>query len=90
MKKAEIKAGGIYVAKVSGKLTSVRVDAINESSFSSRTIYAVMNLKTGRKITFRSAMRFRAPATIGSPASVGCVDPQSGTPDTGFNNRHED
>lgn len=66
MKKDEIKVGGHYVAKVSGKLTTVRVDAIRETSaanYSWRTNngfrYDVTNLKTGRKTTFKSAAKFR-------------------------------
>lgn len=68
MKANEIKVGGIYVAKVSGKLTEVRVDEIRERpGFRSggkkirqdRTVYGVTNLKTGRTTTFESAMKFR-------------------------------
>lgn len=70
MKKAEIKVGGVYCAKVSGKLTEVRVDAITEhEGYQQRgyggrkvgggTRYAVTNLKTGRQTAFRSATKFR-------------------------------
>ncbi len=68
MKKSEIQVGGHYVAKVSGRLVTVRVDAIREynPSFShsyrslrSSTSYDVTNLTTGRKTTFRSAAKFR-------------------------------
>ena len=68
MKKHEIKAGCIYVAKVSGKLTTVRVDAIRDDgvhiriggrSTLSGTRYDVTNLATGRRTTFRSAAKFR-------------------------------
>lgn len=59
MKKNEIKVGGRYKAKVNGNLVTVRVDAINESGFDDRTTYAVTNLATGRKTTFRSAAKFR-------------------------------
>lgn len=72
MKKAQIKVGGIYVAKVSGKLTRVRVDAIRDVSrqrgydyagklvYVDSQVYDVTNLATGRKTTFRSASKFRS------------------------------
>lgn len=70
MKKAEIKVGGKYLAKVNNKLTTVRVDEIEKVYVKSYvvggrrdkevTIYAVTNLTTGRKTTFRSAAKFRS------------------------------
>lgn len=68
MKKAEIKVGGYYRAKVSGNLVTVRVDAIREvpgwvsgtRSSSHQSVYDVTNLKTGCKTTFRSAAKFRS------------------------------
>ena len=76
MKKAEIKVGGVYIAKVSGKLTTVRVDAIQTVTKQSRnylgnatykdsTAYDVTNLRTGRTTTFRSAAKFRSEAKSG-------------------------
>lgn len=71
MKKNEIRVGGVYVAKVSGKLTKVRVDSISEvegfrashlSGMRSRrdsTSYSVTNLTTKRTTSFRSASKFR-------------------------------
>lgn len=71
MKKNDIKVGGLYVARVGANITTVRVDAIREiegrSSGTSywakttpaTTVYDVTNIKTGRKTTFRSAMKFR-------------------------------
>lgn len=59
MKKAEIKVGGHYTAKVSGKLTTVRVDKIDATAMDP---YRVTNLATGRKVAFRSAMKFRSEA----------------------------
>ena len=64
MKASEIKVGCVYLAKVSGKLTNVRVDAIKEV-YSSRARgtwrdwYTVTNLATGRRTTFRSPQKFR-------------------------------
>ena len=73
MKKSEIKVGGLYRAKVSNNLVTVRVDAIREEGSRVRpqstaranysrinTYYDVTNLSTGRKTTFRSAMKFRS------------------------------
>lgn len=60
MKANEIKVGGVYVARVSGRLTEVRVDAIRENAFGQRLVYDVTNLATGRRTTFRSAAKFRS------------------------------
>lgn len=62
MKAKEIKKGGLYTAKVSGKLVTVRVDEIRVRSGFKKdtTVYDVTNLSTGRKTTFRSAMKFRS------------------------------
>ena len=76
MKKSEIKVGGYYTAKVNGKLVTVLVDSINESPLnrqssggSSSLRYEVTNLSTNRKTTFRSAAKFRSPATTLCPPS---------------------
>lgn len=65
MRKSEIKVGGIYWAKVNGKVTKVKVDDIRESDTGDGqgkywTAYDVTNLSTGRKTTFRSAAKFRS------------------------------
>lgn len=49
MKKSEIIVGGHYIARVSNKFVTVRVDTIRETD-----TYVVTNLTTGRKTTFRS------------------------------------
>ena len=63
MKLKDIEIGGRYVAKVSGKLTTVRVVEIREaSSYGStrtRTIIEAVNEATGRRITLRSPQRLR-------------------------------
>lgn len=61
MKKSEIKVGGIYTARVGGKYTTVRVDAIRECSGWERDVtrYDCTNLTTNRKVMFRSAAKFR-------------------------------
>ena len=77
MKAKDIVLGGKYVAKVSGKLTTVRVDAIREvshyagtsygsaSKYREQTVYDVTNLTTGRKTVFRSAAKFQR--VVGDP-----------------------
>ena len=74
MKAKEITVGGKYVARISGELTTVRVNQIRdwESSLRSgghgKTLYDVTNLSTGRKTTFRSAAKFRSIA--GDPSGA--------------------
>lgn len=62
MKKIDIQVGGHYKAKVSGKVTTVRVDAIRQADSwntgRNLTRYDITNLTTGRKTTFRSAQKF--------------------------------
>lgn len=65
MKIADVQVGGRYVAKVSGVLTTVRVLAMREASAfngASRSVIDVVNERTGRRTTFRSAARLRRPA----------------------------
>jgi len=68
MKIAEINIGQRYIAKVSGTLTTVRVLAIREvpgawaasgTSVRGRQVIDVVNERTGRRLTFRSAARLR-------------------------------
>jgi hypothetical protein len=71
MKQNEIQIDKLYVAKVNGKLTKVKVNTIRvhaKTAYSqSRTIYDVTNIKTGRSTSFRSASKFRALARGESP-----------------------
>jgi len=64
MLKAQINVGGRYIAKVSNKLTIVRVTNIREVNTPtykrSGISYDVINESTGRKTTFRSAAKFRS------------------------------
>ena len=62
MKKAEVEVGGVYLAKVSGVLTLVKIEGETRSSGlrSTRTWWRATNLKTKREITIRSATRLRA------------------------------
>ena len=66
MTKDQIQVGGLYTAKVSGRLTTGRVLAIREVPPSWRdgrweTRIDVVNMVTGRKLTFRSAATPRTP-----------------------------
>lgn len=67
MKIADINIGQRYIAKVSGSLTTVRVLAIREAwaasgnSVRGRQVIDVVNERTGRRLTFRSAARLRRP-----------------------------
>ena len=75
MKRAEVVVGGTYVAKVSGKLVSVRITHDRGTHF--RTVYnqpsrdrevhdgwVAVNVTTGRIVTIKSAQRLRGPATV--------------------------
>ena len=70
MKANEIEQGGYYEAKISGQIVTVRVDEIGtrlkssyspyrDASPSMRKVYYVTNLRTGRKLMFKSAQKFR-------------------------------
>lgn len=61
MKAKEIKVDTLYRAKVNGKLVTVRVEAIRRMART--TYYDVTNLTTGRRTSFRSAMKFRSLTT---------------------------
>ena len=58
MKANEIKEGGIYYAKVNNRLVEVKVKEIKRS-WDNRSRYKVVNLKTNRVTTFRSAAKFQ-------------------------------
>lgn len=69
MKLDDIQIGGRYIAKVSGRLVTVRVIQIRKvpsPSWSSRsawrTLIEATNEATGRTITIRSPQRLRAAA----------------------------
>jgi len=58
MKKADIKIGGIYAAKVTGQVVPVCLDAENANGGWDAT-----NLRTQKKIRVKSAQRLRGPVT---------------------------
>lgn len=69
MVRSDIRRGGVYFAKVSGKVVRVRVDLIRENPGNSRQrssiTYYVTNLVTNRRTMFKSASKFRAEAPSG-------------------------
>ncbi len=72
MKRADVKVGGHYKATVSGRIVTVRLDAIRKvttrktsglrTSFGEREVFDITNLTTGRTTTFKSAAKFRSEA----------------------------
>lgn len=86
MKKNEVKVGGHYRAKVSGVLTTVRVDEVTDDTYPGRAgsgvRYHVTNLRTGRTTTFRSAAKFRGPADLKRDAGQAVAASGPHTPET--------
>jgi hypothetical protein len=73
MKKADIKIGSVYRAKVSDKLTDVRIDDEHPGGGWDAT-----NLATKKKIRIKSAQRLRAPVMEGAQAkAVAAADQQN-------------
>jgi hypothetical protein len=56
MKKSEITIGGVYVAKVSGKLVPVRIVRANPYGG-----WEAINTATGREVRVKTAARLRRP-----------------------------
>ena len=77
MKKREIEIGGVYVAKVSGRIVTVRIDG--ESPYGG---WDATNLETRHAVRIRSAARLRGRAAKSSfnapPPAAGMV-PVQGT-----------
>jgi hypothetical protein len=61
MKAKDIRVGGEYVAKVSNRLTVVVVTGMRDN-YNGRTVYDVINVRTGRRLWFSSAAKFQKPA----------------------------
>jgi len=64
MKKHEIEIGSVYVAKVSGRIVTVRIDG--ESPYGG---WDGTNMSTRRSIRIRSAARLRGRATPRGPVN---------------------
>jgi len=56
MKKANVTIGGVYAAKVSGKVVPVRIDAVT-----GRGGWTGTNQATGKQVRIKSARRLRGP-----------------------------
>jgi hypothetical protein len=65
MKKDQIKVGGLYTAKVSDKLVTVRIDSAHTSGGWNAT-----NTATGKRIRIKSAQRLRGAARGGAKAGA--------------------
>lgn len=65
MLRKDVKAGGHYVANVSGVRTVVHLKDIRQVQLGNRAgeRFDVVNLKTGRRTSFHSAAKFQRPAT---------------------------
>ncbi|MFQ5668333.1 MAG: winged helix-turn-helix domain-containing protein [Candidatus Binatia bacterium] len=66
MKKDQVKIGGLYVAKVSDKLVTVRIDSTHSAGG-----WHATNTATGKRIRIKSAQRLRGPAKSGTKAKAG-------------------
>lgn len=64
MKKADVKIGGEYFAKVTNKKVTVRIDAENSSGGWDAT-----NLATNKKVRIKTAARLQGPARAATPAA---------------------
>jgi hypothetical protein len=71
MKKNEIEVGGLYTAKVSGKVVKVRIDSANTHGGWNAT-----NTATGKRIRVKSAQRLRK-AVAGDDAGPDVQLPKS-------------
>jgi len=71
MKKNEVKVGGMYVAKVSDKLVTVRIDSAHSGGGWNAT-----NTRTGKRIRIKSAQRLRGAAKA-AKAEAGAADDEN-------------
>jgi hypothetical protein len=60
MKKEDVKVGGTYKAKISGKLTEVRITGENKHGG-----WDAVNVLTNKTVRVKSAQRIRGEATHG-------------------------
>jgi hypothetical protein len=65
MKKNEVKVGGSYVAKVSDRIVTVRIDSTH-----SKGGWNATNTRTGKRIRIKSAQRLRGVAKPGGKQAV--------------------
>ena len=64
MKNSDVEIGGRYTAKISGKMTIVRIleQRVHHDAFRrrERTTWVAVNEATGRRVDIRSAQRLRS------------------------------
>ncbi len=72
MKKNDVKVGGIYTAKISDRLVSVRIDSAH-----SKLGWNATNTATGKRIHIKSAQRLRGPAKPAAVAKAADAKPAS-------------
>ncbi|MCC6910180.1 MAG: winged helix-turn-helix domain-containing protein [Phycisphaerales bacterium] len=70
MKKDQVRIGGTYTAKVSGKIAKVRIDAESRHGGWDAT-----NIETKKKVRIKSAQRLRA--EVGSPPKASTPPPEA-------------
>ncbi len=81
MKAKDVRIGGLYIAKVSGKLTTVRIDRVAADVQDSNHNWRIggwhaTNLATCKPVRIRSAARLRGPSS--SPVGFPARDPATG------------
>jgi hypothetical protein len=78
MKKNEVKVGGVYAAKVSDKLTNVRIDGENPHGGWNAT-----NVNTGKAVRIKSAQRLRFEVLPAGQHATAAEKAQAQKKDTG-------
>jgi hypothetical protein len=79
MKRRDVQLGAIYLVKVSGKLTRVRLT--RESPYGG---WEGVNLATHREVHIRSAARLRAPLGQYRPTGINTTTPQRAPAERGI------
>lgn len=62
MKKRDVRLGGTYSAKISGRIVPCRLESVNESGG-----WDALNLKTGRRVRIKSAAKLRDELEVPAP-----------------------
>lgn len=70
MKKNEVEIGGIYVAKISGKLTHVEIKHANLGLRGEHRGWTTVNCNTNKKVFIRSAAKLRGAWKEPQPGSA--------------------
>ncbi|MFH1109818.1 MAG: winged helix-turn-helix domain-containing protein [Planctomycetota bacterium] len=72
MKKNEVKVGGLYHAKVSDNLVTVRIDSTHSAGG-----WAATNTRTGKRVRIKSAQRLRGAAEGAAKAEAAVADDEN-------------